>query len=456
VDRVVEAVIGAILGLRGPVVYWLVGILSWAEAAFFLGLVTPGELAMATGGVLASRGQAATGWVAFAAATGTILGNITGYWFGRIYGQRVLEWGPLRRRLGSRIDRAQESFRERGAWAIVVGRFASFLRIFIPFIAGASRMPFRRFILFDAPTGAAWSVLWVLLGFALGESWGLLRTYAGPAAFLVLVLFLFGLAIRWVALRLAAQQERIRALADRIAHVPAIAWVRRRFGTQLRWVGRRFDPRVARGLNLTVGFVVLLVGAGAVGLVLSQAAALRGLAQIDFPVLEWMGDARTDEAVAISRRILQVFEPPGMIPLVLAVLIYANVRLNAAAGARVAVGVLGSGFGSLILDRFLLEGLVPGAEFPSVPVAVAMSLAVHATAVAGGRLAWKQVVWTGAAGTFVVGTIALAAMVAGFAAPTGVVLGGAIGLTWSAGLEVQARIVASLQGVPTARPARGY
>lgn len=439
-ERVVTAVIEAILGLRGLTVYVIVGLLSWAEAAFFLGLVTPGELAMAGGGVIASRGQAALGWVAVAAVVGTALGNATGYWLGRRWGEAIIDRLPFQQHLRGPIERTRDHFARRGEWAIVVGRFASFLRIFVPFVAGASGMRFGRFLLFDVPTGVLWATAWVVLGFVLGESWGVLRTLAGPAAFLVLVLLVVALAIRFVAVRLVRRQTAIRRAIERFLALRGVAWARRRFDTQLRWLGRRFDPWVARGLNLTIASVTLLAGLGAIGLVVNQTQAARGLAAIDFPVLAWIGATRTDEAVLLARSMLEAFEPPGMIAPTVLLVLYAGVRRGQRAGARAALGVLGSGFGALLLDRFLLEGVVPRAEFPAVPVAVVTAMLVHATAVAAGRLEWGQVVATAAVGVFAVFVVALASLVAGFAAPSGIALGFALGLTWASAVEIQARL----------------
>jgi membrane protein DedA with SNARE-associated domain len=445
VDRLIEAVIEAILGLHGPVVYIIVGLLAFFEAPFFIGLVTPGELAMAGGGVLASRGQAELGWVAVAAGVGTVLGNSAGYWIGRIWGTEILGWERVQRRLGTPINKTRSFFRERGEWAVVLGRFASFLRVFVPFVAGASQMPYRRFVLFDLPTGALWGLTWVVLGVVLGESWGLLRALAGPAAVLVLLLLVLALAIRWVARRIAARQDRIAAAADRVMETRGALWLRRHFGRQLRWVGRRFDPRVGRGLNLTLGFVILLVGMGAVGLVLSQTYAVRGLALIDFPVLEWMGRTRTPEAVAVARRLLEIFRPPGMLVPTVLLIVYVGIRIGSDAALRTAVGVLGSGFGALILDEFILEGIVPRAEFPSVPVAVVTALVVHATAGAGSRLSWARAVATAAVGVFGMSVVGLATLVAGVAAPSGIVFGAAGALTWSTLLEVQSRLAHAVE-----------
>jgi membrane protein DedA with SNARE-associated domain len=440
VEQLFEAIIEAILGLHGPIVYVIVGILAFLEAPLFLGLVTPGEFAMAGGGVLASRGQATFSGVAVAAAVGTVLGNTTGFWLGRLWGGRIPAWVPFQRWIAVPVNRTQEFFLRKGEWAIVAGRLASFLRIFVPFVAGASGMRYGRFLLYDGPTGIVWAFLWVLLGFVLGESWGILREAAGPAALLVLIVVGFGLLVRWAARHVAARQERIQALFERFMATRPMAWLQRRFGTQIRWLGRRFDPRVARGLNLTIGVFALFMGAGAVALVLIQAWAVQGLALIDFPVLRWTSAVRTDEAVLVARHIISAFHLPGLLVPVLLVVVYAGIQLTPRSAARVAVGVLGSGFGTFILDRFVLESPVPRAEFPSVPVAVAVALVVHATAVAGTQLAWARGVTLGAVGVFMVGVVALSVLVAGTAAPTGIALGAAIGLAWSSGLEVRTRI----------------
>lgn len=50
-------VLDNILALSGTPAYLIVGLLAFAEAAFFVGLVLPGETALVLGGVLASQGR---------------------------------------------------------------------------------------------------------------------------------------------------------------------------------------------------------------------------------------------------------------------------------------------------------------------------------------------------------------------------------------------------------------
>lgn len=439
--QLVEDILATLLGLRGPVVYLIVGALSWAEAAFFLGLVTPGELAMAGGGVLASRGQVALAGVAAAAAIGTAVGNSTGFWLGRAWGTRLLEWRPLRKLLGGSIDAARSFFARRGRWAVVLGRFASYLRIFVPFLAGAAGMPYRRFALLDLPAGTVWAVGWVVVGFALGESWEVLLDAAGPAAFLVLILFALAVLIRWMAVRIARRREPIEAMARRAFAARVAVWFRARARALAAWLGRRLDPRLARGLNLTLGFLAILLGVGGVGLVLDQTQAVRGLALVDFPVLEWMSATRTEAAVRVARTGLWLFQWPGLILPALLTAAGLGWRLGWRAGARAALGILGSGVGAYLFDRLVLEGVVPRAQFPAVAVAVGASILVHATAAAGDRLAWGRTVATAALGLFLACAIALGTIVAGWAAPSGIALGFALGLGWSAAVEMQARVL---------------
>lgn len=431
-DRLIQS----LLGLPAATVYVLIGILCWAEAAFFLGFVTPGELAVAVGGILSSRGGVVFGWLVLVVVAGTMLGNSTGYYLGRRWGDGMLHWGPLQRLFGSPIAKAQDFMHRRGEWAIVLGRLTTPTRIAVPFLAGASRMPYRRFLLFDFPATAVWAVVWATLGFALGESWELLEDVAGTAALLVLILFLTALVIRWIATRIARNQRRIQRAFQRLLVLTGTQVLARRLGPGFGWIGRRLDPRIARGLSLTVAFLALLVGVGGVGLVLSQTRAVQGLALIDFPVLRWMATVRTDDAVRFARAVLESFRWPGVLALALPFSALVAWQIGWGAAVRVGVGVVGAGGGTYFLDQMVLEGIVPRAEYPSVPVAVAATLVVHATSVVARKAGWGPSVATAGTGTFILFAVALGTLVAGWAAPSGIALGAGMGLIWASALEI--------------------
>jgi len=81
-----------------------------------------------------------------------------------------------------RLDRAEAFFARHGPKAVFVGRFVGFARALVPFVAGASRMPYRRFVVYDALGAALWTVGFVLLGYALGASWRVAEQWIGRAS----------------------------------------------------------------------------------------------------------------------------------------------------------------------------------------------------------------------------------------------------------------------------------
>lgn len=439
-EQLTQQIIEFVLGLRGAPAYLLVGLFSWGEVAFLLGLVTPGELAIAVAGMLASRGQLALGGVAAAAAVGSVLGNVTGFWLGRRWGPDLGEWPPVKRFLGRSLDSADVFFRERGEWAIVVGMYFSYIRMFVPFLAGNSGMSFRRFLAYGLPAATVWAVGLTLVGYLLGESWRVLQEMAGMAAFLLLILFLLAIVIWRAAVWVARRQDRLRAWGRWVLGRPAVRRARRRLHVGRRWLSRRFEPGIARGLSLTLGFGVLLAGAGAAGLVLNQVQEVRGIALLDYPVLTWMSATRTDQAVRVARTVLQPLLVPAFLVPTLLIALAARWQLGWKAAVRVGLGMLGSGLGAHLLDQYLLQPVVPRTEFPSVPVAVASAFVVHVTAMVGAGLSWGKTVTTAAVGLFAACTVALATIVAGWAAPSGIALGLALGLTWSTALEITSRI----------------
>lgn len=417
-------------------VYLIIAVFCWTEAAFFLGFVTPGELAVVTGGILASRGQIEMEPLLGVVLLATLTGNTTGFYIGRRWGPGILEWTPLQRSLGPSIRRVQDFMLRRGEWAIILGRVSTPTRIMVPFLAGASDVDYRRFLLFDVPASLVWALVFSSFGYLLGESWDLLREVTGTAALLVLILFILALVIRWVAARIATNQRRVQALFRLALRATGTRGIARALAPGFRWLIQRLNPRVARGLSLTIGFVALVGGIGGAGLVLSQTRAAEGLALIDFPVLEWMGDTRTEQAVSVARGGLLAFDWPGVIALAAPLIAFVFWRAGWLAAVRVAVGVIGAGGGAYFLDRFVLEGHVPGAEFPSVPVAVTAALLIHTTALTARARGWADAVACAGVGTFVLCTVGLGTVVAGWAAPSGIALGTALGMTWATTLEL--------------------
>jgi membrane protein DedA with SNARE-associated domain/rhodanese-related sulfurtransferase len=63
------------------------------------------------------------------------------------------------------VRRTQLSFERRGSWALVIAKFVPGLSAMTAPLAGISRMPWRRFALFDALGSLLWSCTYVATGF---------------------------------------------------------------------------------------------------------------------------------------------------------------------------------------------------------------------------------------------------------------------------------------------------
>jgi membrane-associated protein len=165
---VINNLLQPLLSLHGWEAYLLVGLLVAAEASIMLGFVFPGETAVILGGVLASKGSVSLPGMAVCVVLSAIVGDSIGYWVGDKWGDRILRIGPLRRRQKG-VQVALDQLKRRGAVAVFVGRFTAFLRAVIPGLAGLSRMRYRIFLPANALGGLCWGVLFLLLGYFLGQ-----------------------------------------------------------------------------------------------------------------------------------------------------------------------------------------------------------------------------------------------------------------------------------------------
>jgi membrane-associated protein len=182
-----------LLHVSPGVAYVLIAALVFAEAAVFVGFVLPGETACVLGGVLAAAGRLDLAVLLPLVVVAAILGDSVGYEVGRHYGPRLLRTRPLRRH-AHRLEGAQRALRERVGWAIFLGRFTAFLRAVMPGLAGMSRMPYLRFLAYNAAGGLVWGAGVTTLGYFAGTSYTKLEHTLGRAS-AVLAGILVGAAV---------------------------------------------------------------------------------------------------------------------------------------------------------------------------------------------------------------------------------------------------------------------
>jgi membrane protein DedA with SNARE-associated domain len=136
--------------------YGAVGVVIALESA---GLPLPGETLLIGAAIYARlTGSMTIGAIVGAAAIGAILGDNFGYWIGRRYGVGFLERHGARLGLGpDKFRLSQYLFYRWGGAVVFLGRFITLLRIFAALLAGANRLPFKQFLLYNAAGGVVWA-----------------------------------------------------------------------------------------------------------------------------------------------------------------------------------------------------------------------------------------------------------------------------------------------------------
>lgn len=191
------SLLDGILGLDPLLILAVTGLLVFAEDAVFVGFVIPGETAAVLAGVGAGLGHIALPLSLAVVVLAAIVGDSVGYEVGRhFFGPRVLAM-PLLQRHEVRIERARDFLRRRGGIAVFLGRFTAFFRAMMPALAGASHMPYRKFLLWNALGGVIWGTVFVVVGYAAGASYHQVENQVGRGIAVALVAIVIGLLVVW-------------------------------------------------------------------------------------------------------------------------------------------------------------------------------------------------------------------------------------------------------------------
>jgi membrane protein DedA with SNARE-associated domain len=197
----------------GPWAYLLIFLLALLETAAFIGFLIPGETIVIFSGFLVSQQVFDLKFCLIATALGAIFGDSIGYEIGRRLDRGIFEkrerFFLIKR---SHLEKVQSYYEIHGGKTIFFGRFSGFLRAFAPLVAGMSKMPYRKFLIYNITGGVLWTFIFTYLGFYFGSKWRLVEEWARKAGLYFFVsLFLVTLAVYLVRRRAASRAARSAA-----------------------------------------------------------------------------------------------------------------------------------------------------------------------------------------------------------------------------------------------------
>jgi membrane-associated protein len=156
----------------GPVLAVVVlAAIIFAESGLLIGFFLPGDSILFTAGFLVEAGKLNVDIhllviVMFLAA---VLGDATGYLFGKRIGRRIFNRPNSRIFRQENIVKAEEFYEKHGGITVIIGRFIPVVRTFVPVVAGVGKMSYKTFVSFNVIGALLWAVGVTYAGFYIGS-----------------------------------------------------------------------------------------------------------------------------------------------------------------------------------------------------------------------------------------------------------------------------------------------
>jgi membrane-associated protein len=161
------------LGTLGTAAVYAVVIgFVFVECGLLVGFLLPGDTLLVAAGVVAGQPSHGVniGWLASGVFVAAVAGEILGYVIGARAGL------PLLRRQNGRVlnprnlARAEQFTVRYGMFAVIAARWVPWVRTFAPVLAGATRMPWPRFMVANVVGALCWAPTLVLVGYSAASA----------------------------------------------------------------------------------------------------------------------------------------------------------------------------------------------------------------------------------------------------------------------------------------------
>lgn len=166
----IDVHLGEIIEKFGAWAYAILFTIVFVETGLVIFPFLPGDSLLFASGTFAALGHFNLPVLLLVFLSAAIIGDTVNYHIGHKVGTAIPEDSFLGRVINrERLEMAQNFFNKHGGKTIVIARFMPFIRTFIPFVAGASRMNYRYFIMFNVIGAFLWVFICTFLGYFFGN-----------------------------------------------------------------------------------------------------------------------------------------------------------------------------------------------------------------------------------------------------------------------------------------------
>ena len=312
--------------------YALVAGLAFLETGAFVGLIAPGEFTVILGGVIAGQGEISVMLLLALTWLAAFLGDTTSFVIGSRLGRGFLEkHGPRVKITSARLTQVETYFARHGGKTILIGRFIGLVRALAPFIAGSSKMPYRRFAPYSVIGTGLWAATFVLLGYFFWRSFEEVAGIAGRATigFGIVVGTIAAVVYGYRRLRHEEERRRLGTWFERQGRRPLLrpvaAVTRPLWRRVLRPIGRVVAPQVrflwgritpgGLGIELTTTLAIASVGVFVFGAYANELHENPRLTPADREIEEIALELENDVVVDIVKVLTDLGSLPVLLPL---------------------------------------------------------------------------------------------------------------------------------------------
>jgi membrane-associated protein len=176
----VNGVSAALTDVPVAAAYLILAAALLAESVLFIGAFVPTLTLMLSAGALARTGDLHLLLVIAVAAGTVIVGDFLSQRAGRLLGARLRTAGIGRRIPATAWRRAEKLMARRGGQALLVARFIPVMRTLVPYLAGATVLPYRRIAPYSALAAGLWACAEAGAGYAAATVLQHLFTFGFP------------------------------------------------------------------------------------------------------------------------------------------------------------------------------------------------------------------------------------------------------------------------------------